>query len=309
MKLKYLIFFLYLINFLTFQNLLANYENKILVKIENELITTYEVKNKILSNLILSNKKINQKNIDQQKKQALDSLIQFKIKKIELFKYNFEDDNDQINNYLNAISSNNIDDLKKKFSENDLNFDLYLEEIKTQFKWQKLIYKKYAKEISIDDNSINLEIEKIMKNKINLEEYNLSEIEILLSNNTIDEQKILNISEQINQNGFEITASKFSDSSTASNNGKIGWLHANSLSKEIFNIIKLMSIGEVTKPIKRKNSVIFLKLNDKRISKVENLNLTELKKNIVNKKTSELFRLYSISYLSMLKNTVLIEYL
>ena len=54
--------------------------------------------------------------------------------------------------------------------------------------------------------------------------------------------------------------------------------HANSLSKEIFNIIKLMSIGEVTKPIKRKNSVIFLKLNDKRISKVENLNLTELKK-------------------------------
>ena len=44
MKLKYLIFFLYLINFLIFQNLLANYENKILVKIENELITAYEVK-------------------------------------------------------------------------------------------------------------------------------------------------------------------------------------------------------------------------------------------------------------------------
>ena len=145
------------------------------------------------------------------KKQALDSLIQLKIKKIELFKYNFEDDNDQINNYLNAISSNNIDDLKKKFSENGLNFDLYLEEIKTQFKWQKFIFKKYAKEISIDDNSINLEIEKIMKNKINLEEYNLSEIEILLSNNTIDEQKYSIFSnEQINQNGFEITASKFS---------------------------------------------------------------------------------------------------
>ena len=71
MKLKYLIFFLYLINFLIFQNLLANYENKILVKIENELITAYEVKNKILSNLILSNKKINQKNIDQQKKHIM----------------------------------------------------------------------------------------------------------------------------------------------------------------------------------------------------------------------------------------------
>ena len=41
------------------------------------------------------------------------------------------------------------------------------------------------------------------------------------------------------------------------------------LSKEIFNIIKLMSIGEVTKPIKKKNSVIFLNSMIKEFLKVE----------------------------------------
>ena len=310
MKIKStLIFFLYLSNFIISQNLFANYENKIIIKIENELITSYDVKNKILSNLILSNQEITQENINNQKKQALDSLMQFKLKKIELSKYNIEDDNNQINKYLNAVSSNNVQNLKKKFNDNNLNFDLYLEEVKTQFKWQKFIYKKYAREISIDDNSINIEIEKIMKNKRNIEEYNLSEIEILNKNNIIDKEKILNISEQIAQYGFEITASKFSESSSASNNGKLGWLNANSLSKEIDNIIKKMKIGETSKPIKRQNSVIFLKLNNKRVSKVENIDLNELKQNIINQKTNELFRLYSISYLSKLKNTVVIEYL
>ncbi len=310
MKIKYiLILFLYLVNCLVNQNLFANYENKILIKIENELITSYDVKNKILSNLILSNQEITQENINKQKKQALNSLMQFKLKKIELSKYNIEDDNNQINKYLNDISSNNVQNLMRKFSDNNLNFDLYLDEVKTQFKWQKFIYKKYAKEISINDNSINLEIEKIMKNRNNLVELNLSEIEILIDNNNTDQEKISNISKQIKQYGFEITASKFSESSSAPNNGKIGWLNAKSLSKEIYNIIKDLKIGETSEPIKKQNSIIFLKLNDKRVSKVEDLDVNELKKTIINQKTNELFRLYSISYLSKLKNTVLIEYL
>ena len=192
MKIKHiLIFFLYLVNCLVNQNLFANYENKILIKIENELITSYDVKNKILSNLILSNQEITQENINKQKKQALNSLMQFKLKKIELSKYNIEDDNNQINKYLNDISSNNVQNLMRKFSDNNLNFDLYLDEVKTQLKWQKFIYKKYAKEISINDNSINVEIEKIMKNRNNLVEFNLSEIEILIDNNNTDQEKIL----------------------------------------------------------------------------------------------------------------------
>ena len=149
MKIKYiLILFLYLVNCLVNQNLFANYENKILIKIENELITSYDVKNKILSNLILSNQEITQENINKQKKQALNSLMQFKLKKIELSKYNIEDDNNQINKYLNDISSNNVQNLMRKFSDNNLNFDLYLDEVKTQLKWQKFIYKKYAKELN-----------------------------------------------------------------------------------------------------------------------------------------------------------------
>ena len=69
-----------------------------------------------------------------------------------------------------------------------------------------------------------------------------------------------------------------------------------------------MEIGDISDPIKIQNTILILKLNDKKISKVKNINIEELKNNLINQKTAELFRLYSRSYLSKLKNTVLIEY-
>ena len=47
-------------------------ENNIVVKIENEIITNFEIKNKILSSLIISNQEINQKNINEIKKSSLE---------------------------------------------------------------------------------------------------------------------------------------------------------------------------------------------------------------------------------------------
>ena len=65
-------------------------ENKIIVKLDNQIITSLELKNKIRTNLILSNQEINQKNIDKVKSIALNALINFKIKEFEIKKYGVE---------------------------------------------------------------------------------------------------------------------------------------------------------------------------------------------------------------------------
>ena len=53
----------------------ANIQNRIVLKVENEIVTSYEIKNKILTTLLMANEEINQKNIDRLKSQALDSLV------------------------------------------------------------------------------------------------------------------------------------------------------------------------------------------------------------------------------------------
>lgn len=308
MKIKaiYIFFLFFLISFNNEGK--ANLKNNIVLKIENQIITSFEVKNKILSLLVISGDEINQKNIDKIKKQSLESLIQTKLKKIELGKYDFKADKKQIDQYLRSISQNNIEGLKEKFEINNLDFEIFLDEIHTQFKWQKFIYAIYAKKLVIDELALENELKDLIKNNSSIEEYNLSEIEVLLNNDDNDNNIITELKRQIKTDGFEETALKFSISPTSADKGNLGWVSSKSLSKKIYNIINQMSLGEVSKPIKGQNNVIFLRLNDKKISPIENLDITKLKNDLINKKKNELFNIYSRSHLSKLKSANLIEY-
>ena len=78
MKKRVKIVFIFFILFLNFKILYGN-ENKILVTVNSEPITSYELKNKILTQLILSNQEINQKKIDDSKSSAINFLINLKI--------------------------------------------------------------------------------------------------------------------------------------------------------------------------------------------------------------------------------------
>ena len=305
---KKILFFFLISILLNFQNIFAKVENNIVLKVENEIITNFEIKNKIIATLILANQEINQSNINKLKKQALDYLVKQKLKKIELSKYNLKVDQKKITSYLNSISLNNINSLKEKFSNSGIDFQLFYEELEIDFLWQKYIYQVYSKKIEIDEKNINQELENLLKSQTDIEQFRISEIEISLNNDLNDQKKIINIQEQINKYGFETTAVKYSISSTASNKGDLGWLNAKSLNKKIFNLVTKIKVGEVTEPLITSNSALFLKLNDKKISKVENINIDELKINLINRKKNELFNLYSRSLLSKLKNNSLIEY-
>ncbi len=308
MRKLYLFLLLILINFFNNEQLSAKLENNIVLKVENEIITKYEIKNKILSSLLLSGQEINQENIDRYKKSTLENLIQLKLMKIELSKYDLKDSPDKLNSYLKTLSSNNIVSLKKKFLDNKLDYDLFLDEIKIKLKWQDLIYLIYSKKIELDERSIDIELQEIIQNRSEIDQYKLSEIEILLTGDETDSENIKNISDQIKLEGFEAVAVKFSISESSNNKGELGWINGNVLSKQIYGIVSNMKLGEVSKPIIQQNSIIFLKLNDKRSAKLKELDKMKLRKDLIVQKKNELFNLYSRSHLSKLKNTSLIEY-
>ena len=302
----YKIFFI--IIFLVNENILiAKTSNKILLKVENEIITNYEVKDKILRTLYLTNQEINQYNINKLKKRSLDSIVQLKIKKIELLKYNLNLDQIQLTNYLNRISNNDILGFQENFIKNRLSYDLFLDEVKTELKWKKLIYEIYSKKISFNEESVNDELEEIIKNNKKIEEVNISEIEIMV-NQQSDKTSIIEIQNDIKEIGFENAALKYSISPSASQKGNLGWLNVKTLSNQIYDVIYKMQPGEISEPIKKQNSILFLKINDRRASETNKLNVSELRKNLLNQRKNELFNLYSQSHISKLKNSILIEY-
>ena len=303
------LYFLFLIITFLYASTISSSGNKndIIVKIGNEIITEFEIKNKILTTLFLANEQVTQKKINDLKKQSFDSLIQNRLKKIELSKFDFVIKDMQVNNYLKSITNLDSLNLKSEFIKNDLDYEVFLEEIQTDLKWQKLIYNSYSNKIKIDETKIEREIQDIKKKSF-YEEYKLSEIEILSTDKFNDNKNLSKIKENILLEGFENTALRFSISSSSLEKGDIGWFSSKQLSKRIFDKIKSLQIGEITEPISNQNSLTILKLQDKRKILSDAINVVELKKNLINKKKNELFNLYSRSYLSKLKNRTFIQY-
>ncbi len=301
-----LLSFLFLFSFVSIE--LHPIDNKIVAKVENTVLTSYELKNKMRVTLVLSDQEINQNNINKIKSNVLASLLNLKIKKLELEKYKVDIKTIDASNHLSTISSNNIIGLKEKFIRNNLDFNLFLTEVKTELAWRQFIFNMYNNKVNVDDKDIDFELTKIIENKSTIEEYNISEIEIFAEKGENDDNQINFIKEQIQIIGFENTAEKFSISPSSLNKGDLGWINSRSFSKKMFEIVKNMKPGDISKPIRNPNSILFLKLIDKKNSKLNEIDTDEIRNRLIKQKKNELFNLYSNSHLSKLKNNALIEY-
>jgi len=304
---KFLISFSFKIIFLFYilfnGNLYSNLNNKILIKVEDKVITNFDIKNKIISSLILSGQEINQTNINKLKEQTINHLIQLRLKEMEILKYNLKTDQLKLNSYLLSISKGNIKKLENSFKNNGGDYEIFKEEILTELKWQKLIYMLYSKKIQIDQNLVEAELKNLIKKQEDIEEFKLSEIEIVSN-----EKFLSDLIDQINEIGFKASAIKFSIAPSSTNGGEIGWVSGRSMNKEIYNIVSKMKIGDVSKPIRKQESFMILKLLDKKNTKIKTENISRLKKQIVDQQKNDLFNLFSRSHLSKIKNLSMIEY-
>ena len=306
MKKKIIFFIIILLS--QFIPVLGSISNKIIVNVGTEIVTSYELKNKIKIILFLSDQELTQNNIDRAKKASLTSLINYKIKKQEVKrnKINVSKDKnvEQILRNLSDEYNTNEQGLIDIFKQNNLDFEAYLEEVKIEMAWQKLVYRLYINKINLNEDDINKEISKTLSLNKEIENYELAEIEIEFDNEINKLNKIKVITDKIKKIGFENTALNYSIAPSAPDKGKIGWISSTSLSKNILKEIQTLKLGEVSEPIIKSNSILIYKLlNSKKIN-VSNINENELKKNIINREKNQLLNLYSSNHLSKLKNSV-----
>ena len=302
MKLK--LFFFFIFFFLINSNTFSNIKDNIVAKIGNEIITNYDIINEINSILALSNKPAKTADFKELQNIAFNSLRKSLIKKVEVKKYKITNYNKQdLNNYILGLEQNlGLQDinLEDHFNKYGANYDIFIDNVITNFKWNTLIYSLYKKELNVDVELIKAELNRqIIQNK-EMTEFNLSEIVV----NNWDENNLKIIQESIKNKGFEETAILYSNSVSSSKGGKIGWVLSRSISDAYLNEIMKLSEKQISKPIKINNNIVIIKLNDKRTLNQNNLNLVEIEKKIINKKKEEKLSIFSDShYLNLEKKT------
>ena len=301
-------FFLIIIYLFFFSKILnAEIQDKILAKIGNEIITNYDIVNEINTILALSNKQSNQEDFKNLQNMAFQSLKKLSIKKIEIERYNIKDYNkNDLDGYLKTIEKNigleNLT-LRDHFQKYSANYDNFVKSTIINLKWNSLIFSLYKKQLDVDEELIKSELNSELKKKREIIEFNLSEI--ILEN--YDQEKIDLILKNIEQSGFENTATMYSNSVSSTNKGRIGWIASRSISDKYLEEIKKLKIGEVSKPIMQQNNLAFIKLNNKRILNAQDLDLKRIEKNIINKKKEEKLNTFSNSHYVNLEKRTLIE--
>lgn len=281
-------------------------ENKILFKINNEIVTSVDIFNEI--NYLKSiNKSINGLEKDEIFNIAKNTIVRDKIKKIEIKKQfsDMELKEEYLDEYIEKtfikLGFRDLEQFKSHLKNYNVEYGTIEEKITTEAIWNQIILFKYKDNIKIDEDKIRESISD--RGQKYQEKYSLSEIVF----NVKKEQKLENIYNKIiiniNNSGFENAALINSISDTSKEGGLLGWVNSSSLSTRIKNELIKMNIGEFTKPITIPGGFIILKINDYKKEKIEINIETEVKREI-NIQTREQLNRYSIIYLNKLNKDI-----
>ena len=301
----FIIFFSYTLN---------SYAEKITIvyTVENDPITSVEIKNEIIY-LKLINKEIESMDDESLVVYASKSILREKIKEKELskyFKFNMNDElvSQNLQKLISSLGFNNENDLKILLKDINLNLNFIKKKIEIELLWNRLIYEKYKDKLSINKDKIeeNLKL-KIINEKQEIEEYQISEILFKATSKAMELEEIQKINKSIDEIGFENTASIYSISNTAGMGGSIGWLTETQLSEKILEIIQNLNVGEISEVIDAPTGKLILFLKDKRKIKEEISLEKELEKAILMERNKQLNQFSSIYFKKVELNTKINE--
>ena len=277
-------------------------ENKILVKIENEIITSLDLNNEY-NYLITLNPNIKNSKRDDIIELSKRSILQEKIKKIEIEK-NFNNPKipqeflEQIlRNVYSRIGLTNLEDFKKYLISNNIDFENVRKKLEIEALWNELILIKFSSKIKIDKKEL---MKRVKDNNKFLKQYLLSEISFEVSNLKELNNKFQEISKVINEKGFDFAALKYSISPTSNLRGKLDWINESSLNKNIRSELNNLEINDFTNPINVPGGFLILQINNIKNTIIE-IDVEKEFKKLENYEKNNQLNQYSKIYLNKVK--------
>ena len=242
----------------------------LIVSVDSEAITTYDLSERIKIVLKSLNLEDNIKNRDSVRDRVLELLILEKIKKIESQKFNIEISDEELEEFIAKLYDFPVDEYEKFkifLEQQNIDIDVIKEQLKAELMWKKFTRQKFSSKITINKSEVDTLASNLM-NKVGKVEYNFSEI---LFKNVIENDwentkkrmnKVLSLLES--KSSFDLIAKKFDENISTTNLEKNRWVLEDNLDENLKNVLDKLDVGEVKSEIKIKNGYKVLKLNQKR---------------------------------------------
>ena len=288
---------------------------EIVVVVNDQIITRYDVREKFKLFIFTSGIQPTEKMIREVESQILKNLIVEKLKSQAIDSYKITVEDEIVDNYIKYLAMQDnisVQDVKNKFSERNISFKIFRENIANEIGWKSLIESKFSAIATVTDYEVDLYIEMMKKNPES-KEFLTNEIFIPFDEySKVEIEQIISMINQINQNYqenkismFRSFAKKFSASKNASRGGDLGWISMSSMKEEIKNEISGLSLGEISRPILSNKGIYFYLISKTRMknTNVDEKNRISIKERILTHKLDQL----AIKFLDDLQRDAVIE--
>jgi len=287
-----------------------SYENRIILKIDREIVTSLDIKNeaRYLSAL---NPKIMELDEDKIFDISKNSIIRENIKKIEILKNtkDIEVNNDFLEKIIESrfksLGLNSKDEFIKYLEKFGTKIDTVAQKIAIEAMWNQLIFFKFSKNVKINKEKLKKDIEK-NKNLTETRQFLLKEILFNIEENSNFDERYEQIKKSISETGFENAASIYSISDTAKVGGLLGWIDENSFNSKIKSALFGLKLNEYSKPIIITGGFLILQISDIKIIK-KKLDIDKELEKIINAETNRQLNQFSNIYFNKIKKEVSIN--
>ena len=237
--------------------------------VNDEVISRYDVQQRVQLIVSTSGIKPTQENIKRLETQALRSLVNEKIQLQEAIKLDVPSSDDEVNLMLERIANGNQmsgQEILQQINSQGVRAETLLNQIKAELLWNKIVRGRYGSYINVNEDEVSIVYDRTMES-IGKDQYDISEIFIGYENE--QEQQEANILanklvEQLRSGAaFAAVAQQFSQTASSGQGGYIGWVTEGQLDNEIIDSLKELKKDEISNPINTVAGFYVIKLNDK----------------------------------------------
>lgn len=232
---------------------------KIVATVNDEIISTADFQNQLKLFLLTTKIPFNEQTQNMILERVLNSAIDEKIKLQTAEKNDIKVTDKEVNSSIGIFEKNNkipAGEMKSILRKAGISYETFRNQAKADLAWSRLVRRQM-----MGNNLTQTEINKAMedaKKDLTTPKYFISEIFIKKEHAKNIQDLVSNLRQDPR---FELYAMQFSESPTASNGGKLGWVNYGKLNVPIEKALNSLKEGEISDPIAYADGYFIFKLD------------------------------------------------
>ncbi len=249
---------------------LAQDVQKIVAVVNDEIISGYDLTQRIKLTIVLSGFPDTEETRRQLINPTVSRLIDDRLKLQEAQRYNVTVSDEEVLEavkYLEQQNGMRPGEINTLLERNGIDIETMLAQVRANITWNLLIEQRILPRITVSDDEVAAVQERLEANK-GKTEYLLSEIFLPIDTGTNEQQLregVANLVSQIRAGAsFQRAAAQVSQGATAASGGSIGWVLDEEVEPEIAAVLDNLQPGQVSDPIRTPSGYYIVMIQQER---------------------------------------------